>query len=107
MPGDPSDARPPGMPLADWRRRRQEQRVPIQLRERLATTAELVAQTFELGAQIRASMAARGGPMESYYRSRAGWNQMVADFERRQASALRDGRLLATPWRPAPKGRDR
>ena len=65
LPGDPSDASPPGRPLADWRRRPQDQRidrVPLQLRERLATTAELVAHIFELGARIRASMAARGGP---------------------------------------------
>jgi hypothetical protein len=80
--------------------------VPAQLRERLAVTAEMVARSFELGARVRATMAAGGGANQTYYRSRAAWNEMVDDFERRQAEALRGGRLLATPWRrvpPAPR----
>jgi hypothetical protein len=96
-----------GRPLADWRRVSEDQRVdglPAQLRERLAGTAERVARTFELGARVRAGMATRGGAGEDHYRSRAAWNQMVADFERRQAEALRGGRLLAIPWRPKPAG---
>lgn len=95
-----------GRPVADWRRVRVDQRVdgvPAELRERLAVTAERVARTFALGAQVRAGMAAGGGAGEDYYRSRAAWNRLVADFERRQAQALRAGRLLAIPWRSVPR----
>ena len=94
-----------GRPLADWRGMRVDRwvdGVPAELRERLAVTAEGVARTFELGAQVRAGMAARGGAGEHYFRSRAAWNRLVADFERRQAQALRGGRLLAIPWRRVP-----
>jgi hypothetical protein len=95
-----------GGPLAEWRRVREHQRVdgaPAELRERMAATAERVASTFAFGAQVRVGMAPRGGPREDYYRSRAAWNQLVADFERRQAQALRGGRLLAIPWRSVPR----
>jgi hypothetical protein len=95
-----------GRPLADWRGVRVDQRVdglPAELRERLAGTAERVARTFAFGVQVRAGMAAWSPAREDYHRSRAAWNQMVADFERRQARALRDGRLLAIPWRPVPR----
>jgi hypothetical protein len=52
------DAAPdgPAMPLADWRRPSQEQRidaVPAHLRERLAATVERVAATFTLAAPWR------------------------------------------------------
>ena len=50
-------------------------------------------------------MATRGSAGEGYFRARAAWNQLVADFERRQAEALRDGRLLAIPWRRLPSDR--
>ena len=95
-----------GRPLADRRGVRVDQRVdglPAELRERLAVTAERVARTFAFGAQVRAGLAARGGAGGDYYRLRAAWNQLVADFERRQAAALRGGRLLATPWRSVPR----
>jgi hypothetical protein len=106
MPDDGSDPGWVGGPLADWRRVREDRRidgVPAELRERLAVTAERVARTFEFGARLRAEVAARGGAWEDYYRSRAAWNQLVADFERRQAEAIRGGRLLAFPWRSAPR----
>ena len=90
--------------LADWRRASQDQQIdgaPAQLRHQLASTAERVAVTFELGASIRERIAARNGPEADYYRLRAAWNRTVAGFERRQAAALRDGHLLAVPWRSA------
>lgn len=96
-------------PLADWRQAGEDQRIdaaPAHLRERLATTAEQVASTFAFAAQVRARMAGRGGAEADDHRSRAAWNRLVADFERRQAAALRSGRLLATPWRPVPDARD-
>jgi hypothetical protein len=92
--------------LADWRRATHDQRidrVPAHLRGQLASTAERVAATFELGARIRERIADRNGPEADHYRLRAAWNRTVADFERRQAAALRDGHLLAVPWRPANK----
>lgn len=92
------------LPLLDWRRAGEDQQVdslPLPLREQLATTAQKVSTTFELGARVREQMAARREPGDrDYYRSRAAWNQAVARFERAQADALRAGRLLATPWRP-------
>jgi hypothetical protein len=98
--------------LADWRRATQDQLVdfvPAHLRSQLASTADRVALTFELGAGIRERIAARDGPEAEYYRLRAAWNRKVADFERRQAAALRAGQLLAIPWRPTipppPSGR--
>ena len=90
--------------LADWRRAAQDQRIdrmPAHLRDQLASTAERVATTFELGARVRERIAARNGPEADHYRLRAAWNRTVADFERRQAAALREGHLLAVPWRPA------
>ena len=105
------DGSAPGVPtpLAGWRQAGEDQRidaVPAHLRERLATTAEQVASTFAFTAQVRARMAGRGGAEADDHRSRAAWNRLVADFERRQAAALRSGRLLATPWRPVPDARD-
>jgi hypothetical protein len=76
--------------------------LPAHLRERLATTAQSIAATFELAARVRERMAARSDPEGDYYRSRAAWNRAVARFERRQADAIRSGRLLATPWRRVP-----
>jgi hypothetical protein len=87
--------------LADWRRPTSDSRidfVPTHLRNKLASTAERVAVTFELGARIRERIAAGNGPEADYYRLRAAWNRTVADFERRQAAALRSGHLLAVPW---------
>jgi hypothetical protein len=95
------------MSLADWRRLTSDlrlDRAPEDLRWRLASTAEQVAVTFELGARVRERMAAAGGPRADHYRHRAAWNRTVADFERRQAEALRSGRLLAVPWSPARPG---
>jgi hypothetical protein len=90
--------------LADWRRATHDQRidcVPGHLRDQLASTAERVAGPFEVGARIRERIADRNGPEADYYRLRAAWNRTVAEFERRQAGALRDGHLLAVPWHPA------
>jgi hypothetical protein len=90
--------------LADWRRATKDQRIdraPAHLRDQLASTAERVAVTFEHGARIRERIAAGNGPEADYYRTRAAWNRTVADFERRQAAALRSGHLLSVPWRPA------
>ena len=92
------------MSLADWRRPTSDLRIdraPADLRDQLASTAERIASTFELGARIRDRIAAVGGPRADYYRGRAAWNRTVSDFERRQAEALRSGRLLAIPWPPA------
>jgi epoxyqueuosine reductase QueG len=94
--------------LADWRQiteDREIDRLPVHLRQQLASTAERVAVTFALGAQVRERMAAGSGRNVDYYRSRAAWNRAVADFERQQADALRAGRLLAVPWRPVVNGR--
>ena len=91
---------------ADRRRATHDQRiawVPAHLRDQLASTAERLAATFELGARIRERIADRNGPEADHYRLRAAWNRTVADFERRQAAALRDGHLLAVLWRPANK----
>jgi hypothetical protein len=89
---------------ADWPRANQGQRidrVPARMRDQLASTAERVAITFELAARVRERMAARNGPEADHYRLRAAWNRTVADFERHQAAALREGHLLAVPWHPA------
>jgi hypothetical protein len=96
---------PSGVPLADWRRAAGERRidaVPAHLRERLASTAERLALTFAFAAQVHARMAGASGAEAGHHRAYAAWHQLIADFERRQADALRDGRLLATPWRPVP-----
>jgi hypothetical protein len=80
---------------------RQIDRLPVPLRQRLASTAEQVAATFALGAQVRERIGAGSGANVDYYRLRAAWNRTVADFERRQADALRGGgHLLAVPWWP-------
>lgn len=88
---------------ADWRRGTEDSQIdslPVHLREMLASTAEQVAVTFERGAKVRERIAAGSGLDVDHYRLRAAWNRAVADFERRQANALRAGRLLAVPWRP-------
>lgn len=103
MQTDGTEQARPLMRLADWRRvieDRQIDRLPVQLRQSLASTAEQVAATFALGAQVRERIAAGSGSNVEYYRLRAAWNRTVADFERRQADALRAGHLLAIPWRP-------
>ena len=46
----------------------------------------------------RISSGAEANPRHA----RVTWEQLVAEFERRQAVALPNGRLLATPWRPVP-----
>jgi hypothetical protein len=66
------DAAPdgPAMPLADWRRPSQEQRidaVPAHLREWLAATAERVAATFTLAAPL-ALGPRRHGPAPAPHR---------------------------------------
>ncbi len=105
MPEDDTAATWSGMPLANWRRISRERRidaVPAHLRERLATTAERVAITFAFAAQVHARMAERRAAEADHHHARAAWDQLVAEFEHQQAVALRNGRLLATPWRPAP-----
>jgi hypothetical protein len=66
--------------------------------EQLAATAERLAATFEHGARVRERIAAGGGPKADHFRRWAASNRAVADFERRQAQALRGGRVLAVPW---------
>jgi hypothetical protein len=58
--------------------------------------------TFTLAARVRGWMAGRDGADADYHRSRAAWNRAVADFERRQAAAIRGGHLLATHWHSVP-----
>ena len=71
--------------------------VLAKLRERLAVTADRVAATFELSAKVRERMAARGGAAAEYHRMRGEQHRRIAEFERRQAQALREGYLLETP----------
>ena len=97
------------LPLADWRRVRKDQtieHVPAELRERIAATAERVAHTFELSAQTRERMAEQGGPWAEHHLLQAARHRTLADFERRQAQALRAGHLLAGPWRPGANDRE-
>ena len=54
--------------------------MPAHLRDRLATTAEQVALTFTLAAQVRAWIAARSTAEADDHHSRAAWNQLVPDF---------------------------
>jgi hypothetical protein len=88
-----------------WEEDQRVDGLPAELRERLAVTAERVARTFAFEAQVRAGMATHRGAGEDYHRSRAAWNQTVADFERRQAEALRGGRLLGDPMAPSARSR--
>ncbi len=90
-------------PLANWRRVREDQsidHVSAELRERVAATAERLAHTFEVSAQARERMAGQGGPWAEHHLLQATRHRTLADFERRQAQALRAGRLLAGPWHP-------
>jgi hypothetical protein len=110
MPDDDTPPPRPPMPLAKWRRTSGERRidaVPAHLCERLATTAERVAITFAFAAQVHARLAERSGAEADHHHARAAWTQLVADFERQQAAALRNRRLLATPWRPVPAAQTR
>jgi hypothetical protein len=53
------------LPRHDWRRVAEDQqvdRLPVHLREELATTAQRLADTFELGARVGERMAARNPP---------------------------------------------
>jgi hypothetical protein len=97
------------LPLSDRRRVWKDQsieHVPAELRERIATTAERVAHTFEVSAQTRERMAEQGGPWAEHHRLQAARHRTLADFERRQAQALRAGHLLAAPWRPDTNGQE-
>jgi hypothetical protein len=63
----------------------------------LALAEQHVAATFELSAKVRERMAARGGAAAEYHRMRGDQHRRIAEFERRQAQALREGYLLETP----------
>ena len=108
MHDDGSAPRVPA-PLANWRRAAEDQRidaVPAHLRERLATTPNRSPPPSPSPPRSAPGWPAAAVPRPTTNRSRAAWNRLVADFERRQAAALRSGRLLATPWRPVPDARD-
>jgi hypothetical protein len=95
------------LPLVDWRTLQKDhtvQHASAELRERIASTAERVAHTFELSAESRERMAEPGGPGAEHHLLQAARHRTLADFERRQAQALRTGRLLATPWQPGTNG---
>jgi hypothetical protein len=97
------------LPLADWRSVRKDKpidHVPAELRERVAATAERIAFTFEISAQARERMAEQGGPWAEHHLLQAARHRTLADFERRQAQALRAGHLLAAPWRPGTNGQE-
>jgi hypothetical protein len=90
-------------PLADWRRDRKDQSIehlPTEVREEIAATADRIADTFEISAETRERMAEQGGPWAEHHLLHAARHRTLADFERRQAQALRSGRLLAAPWHP-------
>ena len=72
--------------------------VQADLRDRLAATADRVAATFEISAKARERMAARssGDGDAEYHRLRGERHRAIAEFERKQAHALRQGYLLAT-----------
>ena len=58
-------------PLFDWRRSAEDQRIdslPEHLREQLAATAQRIAATFELGAEVRERMAAGSQHARDYHR---------------------------------------
>jgi len=97
------------LPLADWQRVRKDQsieHVPAEVREEIAATADRIANTFEVSAQTRERLAEQGGPWAEHHRLQAARHRTLADFERRQAKALRAGQLLAAPWQPGTNGRE-
>jgi hypothetical protein len=70
MPQDGIEQGWTGLPLLDWRRSAEGQRIdslPLHLREQLAITAQKVSGTLQLGARVREQMAAaRSGPDRGY-----------------------------------------
>lgn len=96
-------------PLADWRGVRKDQsieHIPAELLEEIAATADRIADTFEVSAQTRERMAEQSAPWAEHHLLQAARHRTLADFERRQAQALRSGHLLAAPWRPGANGRE-
>jgi hypothetical protein len=97
------------LPLANWRgiqKDRTIEHVPAELRERIAATAERIARTFEVSARTRERMAEEGGPWAVHHLLQAARHRTLADFERRQAQALRAGHLLPAPWRLGANGQE-
>jgi hypothetical protein len=96
-------------PLAGWGRVRKDQTIehlPAEMREEIAATADRIADTFELSTQTRERMAEQGGAGAEHHLLQAARHRTLADFERRQAQALRSGRLLAAPWPSGANGQE-